>query len=54
MTPIGPDDLVDADEPLESLMVRPPGESRRAVVVLNGSVIGIIEAVDLGFHLERT
>jgi Zn-dependent protease len=54
MTPIGPDDLVDADEPLESLMVRPPGESRRAVVVRNGSVIGIIEAADLGYHLERT
>jgi CBS domain-containing protein len=54
MTEIGPEDLVDADEPLESLMLRPPGQSRRAVVVRNGSVIGIIEAADLGYHLERT
>jgi predicted transcriptional regulator len=54
MTEIGPEDLVDADEPLESLMLRPPGQSRRAVVVRDGSVIGIIEAADLGYHLERT
>ncbi len=54
MTEIGPADLVDADEPLESLMLRPPGPSRRAVVVRDGTVIGVIEAADLGYHLEAS
>lgn len=47
MTGIGPEDLVDAGEPLESLMLRPAGRSRRAVVVDDGVVVGIIEGADL-------
>lgn len=54
MTEIGPGDIVDADEPLETLMLRPPGPSRRAVVVRKGTVVGVIESTDLGYHLEST
>jgi hypothetical protein len=51
MLPIGPDDLVDSDVPLETLMLRPPGATGRAVVVKDHTVVGIIEPTDLGRHL---
>lgn len=47
MVPIGPSDLVPIDEPLEMLMVRPSGQSGRAVVVEQGTVVGIIDPMDL-------
>lgn len=48
MTEIGPDDLVPADDPLESLLLRPAGRSGRAIVVDDtDTVIGIIEGADL-------
>ena len=48
MTEIGPDDLVPADEPLETLLLRPAGRSGRAVVVDHtDTVVGIIEGADL-------
>lgn len=53
MTPIGPADCVDVDEPLESLLLRPAGSSRRAVVLESGVVVGVIEGSDLGRVLPR-
>lgn len=47
MTAIGPDDVVGADEPLDVLLVRPAGASRRVVVVDHGVTVGIIEGEDL-------
>lgn len=47
MTPIGPADVVDADEPLETLLVRPAGPARRVVVVEGDTVVGIIDGSDL-------
>lgn len=47
MTPIGPADVVDADEPLDTLLVRPAGPARRVVVVDDDVVVGIIEGADL-------
>lgn len=48
MTEIGPPDVVDAAEPLESLLTRPAGRSGRVVVTDDGVVTGIIEGEDLG------
>lgn len=53
MTPIGPDDVVEADEPLESLLLRPAGRTRRAVVVEDGTVVGVIEGEDLARVLPQ-
>ena len=47
MTEIGPSDVVDADSPLETLLVQPAGRSGRAVVTRHGTVVGIIEGADL-------
>jgi CBS-domain-containing membrane protein len=47
MTEIGPADVVDADEPLETLLLVPAGRTRRAVVVDDGVVVGLIEGADL-------
>ena len=47
MSEIGPADVVEADEPLESLLLRPAGRTRRAVVTDDGVVVGIIEGSDL-------
>ncbi|MFO7701025.1 MAG: site-2 protease family protein [Acidimicrobiia bacterium] len=47
MTDIGPDDVVEADAPLESLLVRPAGRTRRVVVTYEDVVVGIIEGSDL-------
>lgn len=52
MTRIGPADVVDADAPLEDLLLRPAGSSGRAVVVKDGTVIGIIDDQALGSTLE--
>lgn len=46
MTPIGPDDIVDADTPADALIAR-IGSEPRLVVVDNGVVVGVIEAADL-------
>lgn len=43
MTKIGPADVVEADAPLDSLLLRPAGLSGRAVVVREGVVVGIID-----------
>jgi len=43
MSRIGPSDVVEADAPLESLLLRPAGVSGRAVVVEDGTVVGIID-----------
>lgn len=47
MTEIGPADVLDADAPLDTLLVRPAGPSRRVVVVDDGVAVGIIEGADL-------
>jgi Zn-dependent protease len=47
MTEIGPGDVVEAREPLETLLLVPAGPARRAVIVEDGVVIGIIEGADL-------
>ncbi len=43
MSRIGPADIVEADAPLETLLLRPAGTSGRAVVVRDGTVVGIID-----------
>lgn len=43
MTKIGPADIVEAEAPLESLLLRPAGLSGRAIVVRDGVVVGIID-----------
>lgn len=48
MTSIGPDDIVGIDEPLENLLLRPAGRAGRVVVVNDGRVVGVIDALDLG------
>ncbi len=53
MTKIGPADVVEADEPLESLLLQPAGLSGRAVVVRDGVVIGIIDGPALASVLGR-
>ena len=47
MSEIGPADVVEAEEPLESLLLRPAGSTRRAVVTDHGVVVGVIEGSDL-------
>ena len=47
MTPIGPADVVDASTPLDELLIRPAGPSRRVIVVDHDTVVGIIEGADL-------
>lgn len=53
MTAIGPADCVGAEEPIDTLLMRPAGRSRRAVVVDEGVVVGMIEGADLGRVLAR-
>jgi len=53
MRQIGPADVVEASAPLESLLLRPAGASGRAVVVSDGTVVGIIEGTDLSSALSR-
>lgn len=48
MSPIGPDDIVEVSDPLESLLVRPAGRSGVAVVVDEGRVVGIVDGHSLG------
>ena len=48
MSRIGPADVVEADAPLESLLLRPAGASGRAIVVREGTVVGIIDGQELG------
>lgn len=48
MSDIGPADVVDHDAPLESLLLLPSGASGRAVVVSNGTVVGIVDGQALG------
>lgn len=52
MSRIGPADIVEAEEPLESLLLRPAGPSGRAVVVRDGIVVGIIDGQALGSVLS--
>lgn len=52
MSKIGPADVVEADEPFESLLLRPAGRSGRAVVVRDGVVVGIIDGQTLGSVLN--
>lgn len=47
MTPIGPADTIDAEEPLDTLLVRPAGPARRVVVVDDGTVVGVLDGSDL-------
>ena len=47
MTPIGPEDVAQSDDPLDTLLLRPAGQARRVVVVEDGVVIGIIEGEDV-------
>ena len=54
MTPIGPEDIVGIDEPLENLLVRPSGRTGRVVVVHDGRVVGVIDALDLGQAIARS
>ncbi len=52
MSRIGPADVVEADAPLESLLLRPAGTSGRAVVVKDGVVVGVIDGQALSQVLE--
>jgi CBS-domain-containing membrane protein len=54
MTPIGPDDVVNVDEPLENLLLRPSGGEDRVVVVDDGRVVGMIDASDLRRAIAST
>ena len=47
MTPIGPDDIAQSDDPLDTLLLRPAGKARRVVVVEEGVVVGMIEGEDI-------
>jgi Zn-dependent protease len=47
MTPIGPADVVDVDEPLENLLLRSSDRTGRVVVVDDGRVVGVIDALDI-------
>lgn len=53
MTRIGPADVVQAEAPLERLLLRPAGPSGRAVVVKEGVVVGIIDGEALAGVLGR-
>lgn len=53
MTRIGPGDVVEADAPLDSLVLRLSGVDGRVVVVQEGIVVGIIESSDLRATLGR-
>lgn len=53
MSKIGPEDVVDARMPLDTLMQRPGGSTGRLVVVRDGRAVGIIEGADLGRAVER-
>jgi Zn-dependent protease len=53
MSKIGPADVVGADDPFESLLLRPAGASGRAIVVRDGTVVGIIDGQALGTILGR-
>jgi Zn-dependent protease len=46
MSPIGPSDLIDADTPIDALLVR-AGTEPRLLVVDEGLVVGVVEAADL-------
>jgi len=52
MTRIGPGDVVEVDEPLENLLIRPAGGAGRIVVVDGGAAVGIIEPRDLGSKMS--
>ncbi len=52
MSPIGPSDVVEASDPLESLLLRPAGRSGIAVVVDDGRVVGIVDGRSLGAVLN--
>lgn len=43
MTRIGPSDVIEADAPLESLLLRPEDAPTRVVVVRDGVAVGIVE-----------
>lgn len=47
MSPIGPDDIVDVDEPLQNLLLRRAGRSGAVVVVQDARVVGVIDSIDL-------
>ena len=46
MTPIGPDDLVGVEAPIDEIVARMPA-SERLIVVDEGVAIGVIEPIDL-------
>jgi Zn-dependent protease/predicted transcriptional regulator len=52
MSRIGPADVVEADAPLESLLLRPAGASGRAIVVRDGMVVGIVDGQALASVLS--
>jgi predicted transcriptional regulator len=54
MTRIGPNDLVDADEPVQNLVLRRTEPGGRMIVVDDNTVVGIIERRDLGYHASKT
>ena len=54
MTRIGPNDLVDADEPVQNLVLRRTEPGGRMIVVDDNTVVGIIERRDLGYHPSKT
>ncbi|GMR02468.1 MAG: site-2 protease family protein [Acidimicrobiia bacterium] len=47
MVAIGPDDIVESSDPLESLFLRPVGPGGQDVVVRNGEVVGIVDRAAL-------
>ena len=50
MTPIGPADVVAAETPLETFFAREGGATRRALVVADGRVVGVVTAREVA-HL---
>jgi len=54
MVIIGPSDIVDSADPLESLLLRPAGKSGRAIVVRDNEVVGVVDGASLADVLRSS
>ncbi|GMQ98400.1 MAG: site-2 protease family protein [Acidimicrobiia bacterium] len=54
MVSIGPSDIVESTDPMESLLLRPAGESGRAIVVRDNEVVGVVDGASLAEVLRST
>lgn len=53
MTDIGPSDIVEWTDPLDSLLLRHGGEGGRAIVVRNNQVVGVVDGPSMEDALRR-